>query len=114
MCMPNVKRRSACPIASTLDIIGDRWTLLVIRDLLRGYSRYNDFLGADEKITTNILADRLKKLELEKIISKKPYQQNPVRYEYALTKKGRDLTPLFEEIVTWATKYKSEVIDGKL
>jgi DNA-binding HxlR family transcriptional regulator len=112
--MPKIKRRSACPIASTLDIIGDRWTLLVIRDLLRGYCRYKDFLGAGEKITTNILADRLKRLEMEKIISKTPYQNNPVRYEYALTVKGKDLLPLFEEIVTWANKYRSEVIDGKL
>ncbi len=81
---------------------------------MRGFARYNDFLGAGEHITTNILADRLKKLEAEKIISKNPYQENPVRYEYFLTQKGKDLSPLFEDIVNWATKYRQEVIEGEL
>ena len=112
--MVKIRRRSTCPIASTLDIVGDRWTLIVVRDLMRGFTRYNDFLGAGEHITTSILADRLKKLETEKIISKNPYQENPVRYEYSLTQKGKDLTPLFEEIVRWANKYRSEVIEGEL
>ncbi|MBN1647235.1 MAG: helix-turn-helix transcriptional regulator [Spirochaetales bacterium] len=112
--MPKVIRRSTCPIASTLDIVGDKWTLIIVRDLLRGFIRYNDFLDAGEHITTNILADRLKKLEKEKIIGKRPYQYNPVRYEYFLTDKGKDLRPLFTEIIKWAQKYKDEVIGGVL
>ena len=108
------KRRSACLVACTLDIIGDKWTLIVIRDLLRGFSHFKDFLEPDENITTNILADRLKKLEQEKLIYKKPYQNNPVRYEYFLTEKGRDLKPLSKEILHWAAKYKKEVINGEI
>jgi DNA-binding HxlR family transcriptional regulator len=112
--MPKIKRRSACPIASSLDIIGDKWTLIIVRDMLEGASRYNDFLDSGEHITTSILADRLKRLEKEKIIKKNPYQTNPVRYEYTLTKKGTDLRPLFKELVHWATSYREEVIEGKL
>ncbi len=107
-------RRSACPVACTLDILGDKWTLLVIRDLFREFSHYNDFLKAPEKITTNILADRLKKLEQENLIYKKPYQDNPVRYEDHLTKQGEDLRPIFKEILHWANKYKDEVIKGEI
>ena len=112
--MPDVKRRSMCPITSTLDIIGDKWTLIVVRDLLMGIKRYSDFLETGESITTSILANRLKRLEVEKIICKKPYQNNPIRYEYELTKKGKDLTPVFDQIINWATNYRSEVIEGKL
>ncbi len=112
--MAKAKRRSACPVASTLDILGDKWTLIIVRDILRGFCKYNDFLDAGEHITTNILADRLKKLETEKIIIKEPYQTNPVRYEYRLTEKGKDLKPLFEQIVKWAVKYRKEVIEGIL
>ena len=112
--MAKINRRSECPVASTLDIIGDKWTLIIVRDLLHGFSRYNDFLEGEERITTNILANRLKKLEMEKILSKKPYQNNPLRYEYKLTKKGRELKPFFIEIVKWANKYRKEVIKGIL
>ncbi len=108
------QRRSACPVSCTLDILGDKWTLLVIRDLLRGFSHYNDFLKAPENITTNILANRLKKLKQENLIYKKPYQHNPLRYEYHLTDKGTDLKPMFKEIVHWAAKYKKEIINGEI
>src|ERR671916_2191665 len=75
-------RRSACPVACALDVVGDRWTLLVIRDLLAGKSRYGDFLASPEKIPTNILADRLKRLEREGLVSRLPYSVRPPRYEY--------------------------------
>jgi DNA-binding HxlR family transcriptional regulator len=107
------QRRSACPVACFLDILGDKWTLLVIRDIFRGHTRYNDFLKSDENITTNILADRLKRLEQEKIIDKTPYQTNPVRYEYHLTEMGRDLKPVFKALMAWARKYYEDVIKSK-
>lgn len=94
--------RSPCPVAVTLDIIGDKWSLIVIRDLFRGVSRYNEFLKSPEGVTTNILADRLKKLEEHGLLSKTAYQENPLRYEYALTQKGRALGPVLREIVLWA------------
>ncbi len=71
-------RRSACPMACTLDIVGDRWTLLVIRDLLTGKKRYSDFLASPEKIPTNILADRLRRLEREGLVPTFVSQRNDV------------------------------------
>lgn len=93
--------RSACPVASFLDIIGDKWTLLVIRDLFAGARRYGEFLSGPERMTTNILADRLKLLEAEGLIERSPYQQNPVRYEYALTEKGRAIRPVLQAVSDW-------------
>lgn len=101
----NSFKRSECPLSCTLDIIGDKWTLLVIRDLLRGKSRFNAFLGSKEGITTNILANRLLKLEQAGLISKKPYQDNPVRYDYELTVTGESLKPVLFSIVDWAHEY---------
>ncbi|MEZ5891810.1 MAG: helix-turn-helix domain-containing protein [Parvularculaceae bacterium] len=97
--------RSNCPIAVTLDAIGDRWSLLVIRDLFRGAKRYNEFLNAPEGVAPNILADRLRRLEDAGLISKSAYQDNPVRHDYALTEKGRALGPVLKEIVLWANAH---------
>lgn len=108
--MTSTERRSSCPVACYLDILGDRWTMLVIRDLLLGASKHKDFLSSPEGIPTNILADRLKRLEGEGLVSKTPYQENPVRYAYALTTKGSDLAPLMREMINWSRKYKDEVI----
>lgn len=100
--------RSVCPIANVLDLVGDKWSLLIVRDmLLFDRHRYGDFLAADEGITTNILADRLKRLEQYGIIEKTPYQHNPVRNEYHLTDKGRDLEPIIMEMVNWGLKHVS-------
>ncbi len=98
--------RSSCPISQTLEILGDRWTLLVIRDLMFfGKSQYKEFLSSPEKISTNILADRLKRLEQSGIITKTSYQDNPPRYAYHLTQKGQDLRPLIREVTTWGLEY---------
>lgn len=112
--MTTKDHRSTCPIAYLLGILGDRWTMLVIRDLLLGASKHKDFLASPEGIPTNILAERLKRLEAEGLVSKAAYQDNPVRYAYALTEKGRDLTPLLQEMVKWSKKYKDEVVSGAL
>lgn len=98
-------RRSACPVACTLDIIGDRWTLLVIRDLLAGKKRFGDFLASQEKITTNILADRLKRLEGEGLISSARYSEHPPRVEYHLTQDGRELGRVVEALAAWGLKH---------
>jgi len=100
--------RSICPIAVTLDILGDKWTLLVVRDLLLGASRYNDFLEAPENIRTNILADRLKRLEEHGLIAKAAYQLRPMRYEYKLTEKGLALRPMIRQIVKWGNEFYPE------
>ena len=93
--------RSPCPIANTLDIIGDKWTLLVIRDLFVGKSTYSEFQSSPEGIPTNILANRLKRLAGYGLIQKNPYQQRPVRYAYQLTAKGRLLGPILKEMSAW-------------
>ncbi len=98
-------RRSSCPIANALDILGDKWTLLVIRDLVLGKTRYQEFLSSPEHIASNILAERLKQLEAFGIVDRHAYQQNPVRYEYALTEKGKGLQPVLLSLITWGQKH---------
>jgi DNA-binding HxlR family transcriptional regulator len=91
-------------------MIGDRWTLLILRDLiLRGFKTYKEFLGAKEQISTNILADRLAKLEEFKLISKKDDPENGKQYLYAPTKKALDLLPLIVELGKWSAKYHPQV-----
>lgn len=92
--------RSPCPITTTLDIVGDKWTLILMRDLLVGKSRYGEFLESPEGIPTNILADRLKKMELWGLIEKTP-TDHPKRFTYALTDRGRGLHPTLREICRW-------------
>lgn len=99
-------QRSACPIACALDLIGDKWTLLVVRDLLFLNKRlYGELVQGPEKIPTNILADRLKRLEEAGLLEKQPYQQNPIRYRYCLTAKGTDLFPVLSEMIRWANRH---------
>lgn len=97
-------KRSGCAVACTLDLIGDKWTLLVIRDLFFGKTRYKEFQESAEKIPTNILADRLQHLVKAGLVSRVPYQEHPVRYEYQLTETGRSLGPVLKAIVNWAGK----------
>lgn len=109
--MPSAKKnssaglRSACPIAGSLDLLGDRWSLLIIRDLFRGLTRYGEFAASPEGIPTNILADRLVRLEENGLISSDPYQKNPTRYAYALTPKGRTLKPLLAFLGLWGARH---------
>ncbi|MBT4933181.1 MAG: helix-turn-helix transcriptional regulator [Rhodospirillaceae bacterium] len=102
------KHGSGCPVAFALDTFGDRWSLLVIRDLmLRGNETYGEFLESGEGIATNVLADRLKGLEAEGIIDKSPDPDNRRRNIYRLTDKGLDLAPVVMEMIRWAGKYDS-------
>ena len=98
-------RRSACPVAGSLDLLGDRWTLLVVRDLFRGLTRYGEFLAGPEGIPTNILAERLERLEAAGLIKRAPYQQNPPRYAYTLTPKGADLKPVLGALAMWGMRH---------
>ena len=97
--------RSTCPVASALDIIGDKWTLVVLRSIMLGKRRYSEFLEMPENISTNILADRLNLLEREGLLSKHAYQQRPTRHEYRLTEKGADLLPVVQALMDWSYKY---------
>jgi DNA-binding HxlR family transcriptional regulator len=100
------KKRSDCPISCTLDILGDRWSLLIIRDvMLRGKMSYSEFLDSEEKIATNILVNRLTTLEGEKILVKSVSPENKSKYIYRLTQKGADLMPIIIELMDWGAKY---------
>jgi DNA-binding HxlR family transcriptional regulator len=105
--MPTHARRSRCPVSCTLDILGDKWSLLVIRDLLFTESRrFGDFAAADEGMATNVLAERLERLECEGLIRREPDPADGRKFLYGLTPKGLDLAPLIVEMVIWAARYE--------
>jgi DNA-binding HxlR family transcriptional regulator len=97
--------RSSCPVANALDLFGDKWSLLIVRDLILGKTRYGEFADSKEGIPTNILADRLKRLERGGVIAKKAYSLKPLRYEYELTEKGKDIQPILEAMADWGLKH---------
>jgi len=98
--------RSPCPIAGALDIVGDAWTLLVLRDLLfYDKHRFADFLASPERISTNILTERLKRLERCGLVERRRYQQHPPRNEYYLTARGYDLLPVLRELIKWGKQH---------
>lgn len=95
-----------CPVARTLDLIGERWTVLILRDLLRhGPRRYQDFQDSLAGIAPNTLAARLKDLEASGLVERKLYNERPPRLEYHLTDKGRSLGPVLRALREWGTRY---------
>ena len=105
-----IPQRSRCPISGALDLLGDKWTLLLVRDLLLGKGTYSEFQQSPEGIPTNILADRLKRLQATGIIDREPYQEKPVRYRYRLTDKGRDLLPVINALIDWSERHLEGVL----
>ncbi len=97
--------RSPCPLANALDLLGDRWTLLVLRDLFMGKRRFGDFLESPEKIATNILSERLRRLEEAGLVEKRRYQERPPREEYRLTSRGAETLPIIQAAVRWANRH---------
>ncbi|KDP84660.1 helix-turn-helix domain-containing protein [Cupriavidus sp. WKF15] len=100
-----VARRSVCPVASSLDVVGDKWSLLIVRDMREGKRTYGEFAASPEGIPTNILADRLRRLEEAGIVTREAYQERPARYAYALTDKGQDLGEILNAFVQWGKKH---------
>jgi len=101
--------RSSCPVTFALDRLGDKWSLLIVRDLMfRGRNTYGDFLNSGEGIATNVLADRLKCLEAEGIIEKSRDPDNRRRFLYTLTDKGYDLTPVLLEMMRWSIQHDAK------
>ncbi|MFN0303810.1 MAG: winged helix-turn-helix transcriptional regulator [Burkholderiales bacterium] len=96
--------RSPCPIANALDLIGDRWTLLVVRDLLGGGKTFGEIHDSPEGIPTNILSDRLKRMEEAGLISSSAYQERPRRYRYSLTPKGEGLDDVIGSLYRWGKR----------
>lgn len=93
--------RSVCPIACTLDLLGDKWTLLVIRDLLFGKAQFKEFMASPEGIATNILADRLARLTENQLIERFAPTEASARDSYRLTAKGRSLAPVIDSVAAW-------------
>jgi len=101
------KRRSECPLNASVEMLGDRWSLLIIRDMmLRGFRTYKEFMECYEGIATNILADRLKKLVAYGIITTEPDPSDGRKLIYSLTAKGIDLAPVLTEMVLWAAGHE--------
>ncbi|MBB38463.1 MULTISPECIES: helix-turn-helix domain-containing protein [Hyphomonas] len=98
--------RSHCPINFVLETFGDKWTLLIVRDLMfKGKSTFLEFAQSDEGISTNILSDRLKRLETHGIVSKETSPDNRSSLIYSLTDRGKDLLPIMVEITAWSAKH---------
>jgi len=107
-CRPD-NRRSACPIANALDLLGDRWSLLVVRDLVvRGFREFGQFLAGGEGISTNILTERLGRLQCAGILVRSDHPLDGKKYVYRLTEKGIDLIPVLLQLVLWGAKYTPE------
>ena len=105
--MPAVERELSCSIARTLDVIGDRWTMLILRDAFRGVRRF-DALQRDLGIARNLLTDRLNKLVAHGILEKRMYVAHPPRYEYRLTPKGIDLSPALVALMRWGDRWLAD------
>jgi DNA-binding HxlR family transcriptional regulator len=99
-------KRSVCPVACSLDLLGDRWTLLVVRDLYFGRSRFKDFTASPEGIPTNILSERLERLLNHKVIEKVPAADGTKRQGYQLTDKGKALVPILKSLREWGLKWE--------
>jgi DNA-binding HxlR family transcriptional regulator len=100
--------QQSCGLAQTLEVVGERWTLLLVRDALRGVSRFSDF-RARLGIAPNILALRLELLVAHEVMTKVPYQDRPVRYDYLLTPKGTGLMPALQALTAWGETYAPRV-----
>lgn len=106
------ERRSACPIACSLDILGDKWSLLVIRDLLLGRERFKDFLASPENIPTNILTNRLNRLIQRGIVQHIPLPESPGRQGYGLTEKGEALQTVIKSLIKWGLEWEPDTVVG--
>ena len=103
--MPRSYRQDHCPVARALDVIGERWTILILRDLLRaGPRRFQDFQESLGGVAPNTLSARLKGMEARGLIARRPYSDHPPRLEYHLTEKGRSLGPVLKALSDWGKR----------
>lgn len=98
-------RTVRCPVATTLDLVGDRWTLLVVRDLLRGHTRFSDLRNTVEGIPGSVLSDRLRMLEAAGVVAKRNYSDHPPRADYVLTPKGHGLGVVVGALASWGEQH---------
>ena len=100
--------RSGCPIASTLDLVGDKWSLIIVRDMVTGKKRFGEFMASPEGIKTNILTSRLRRMEEAGLVERRAYQSKPPRFEYVLTHRGEELLPVLQEMCRWGNKFVND------
>lgn len=103
-----------CVIAQTLDVLGDRWTLLILRDLMAGLHRYNDILESCAGMSPNVLSDRLKRLEAEGLVLRNYYKELPPRVEYTLTDKGWAVRPVLLALLDWGRRFAEPITEDKI
>lgn len=109
------RRRSGCPVSISLETLGDRWSLLVIRDLMvRGYTTFKQLEESDERIATNILTDRLRRLQRNGLIVAEPDKNDRRRTSYRLTEKGMDLAPLLLDLLIWGAQHEQTMAPAEL
>ena len=110
-----LRRRSGCPVSLSLEVLGDRWSLLIIRDLMvRGFRTFKEFEESDEGIATNILADRLQRLEANGIITALAEKTDRRRGSYRLTEKGIDLAPVLLDLLIWGARHQESMAPAAL
>lgn len=103
-----------CVIAQTLDVFGDRWTLLILRDLMAGLQRYNDILESCSGMSPNVLSDRLKRLEAAGLVNRDYFRELPPRVEYTLTDKGWDVRPILLSLLDWGRRYAEPITEDQI
>ena len=108
--MNNIKKIPDCPVEMTLQLIGDKWKVLIIRDLLTGTKRFNELMRSVTGITQKVLTSHLRAMEEDGLLTRKVYAEVPPRVEYTLTTTGRSLKPLLDSMVIWGTDYKNSLI----
>ncbi|NJM84277.1 MAG: helix-turn-helix transcriptional regulator [Tabrizicola sp.] len=101
--------RSDCPVASALDLVGDRWTLVIVRDMIFGAATFGDFARGAERIPRNILANRLRRMTVAGLVRQEKYQARPDRFRYLLTAKGADLLPVVQALSLWSAAHLGHV-----
>ncbi|WP_338874917.1 helix-turn-helix domain-containing protein [Spirosoma sp. SC4-14] len=113
--MKAFKQRSTCPISTALDVLGDKWSLLILRDIVfAGKSTYGEFQQSAEKMATNVLADRLAVLESQGLLSKAVAMDKKSKFTYRLTEKGVDTIPILMELLLWGSQHGPSVVEAGL
>lgn len=104
------KEVSACPVEMTLQLIGNKWKVLIIRDLLEGTKRFNELMHSVTGITQKVLTSNLRSMEEAGLLTRKVYPEVPPRVEYTLTETGYSLKPILDSMVMWGTEYKKNFV----
>ena len=104
-----LKEIPACPVEMTLQLIGDKWKVLIIRDLLDGTKRFNELMRSVTGITQNVLTSNLRSMENDGLLTRKVYPEVPPKVEYTLTATGYSLKPILDSMVAWGTEYKKKI-----